>query len=170
MSSTTANTHPRAPAPVINNEAKRVIRDFSLGIVATVTANGAPAASPKGTFLVLDDTTIAYGDIRSPGTRANLVANNQCEVVFVDPFRRKGVRLGGCANVHARGSDRFQDLIGRWHDTWGPLADRVTALVIIEVDRVLPLTTPPYDDGVSEDEMIAPYHDKYAAIYPAPGE
>ncbi len=170
MSSTKANKHPRALAPVINDEAKRIIRDFSLGIIATVTADGSPAASPKGTFLVIDETTIAYGDIRSPGTRANLEADTRCEVVFVDPFRRKGFRLRGNAMAHVKGSDRFQKLIGQRHDTWGALADRVTALVIIDIDRVLPLATPPYDDGVTEDEMIALYRDKYAAIYPATGE
>jgi predicted pyridoxine 5'-phosphate oxidase superfamily flavin-nucleotide-binding protein len=170
MSWTKAKNNPQLPAPAINDEAKRIIRDFSLGIVATVTADGTPAASPKGTFLVVDDTTIAYGDIRSPGTRANLEADTRCEVVFVDPFRRKGFRLRGNAVVQPKDSDRFQELIGRWYDTWGALVDRVTALVIIDVDRVLPLATPPYDDGVTEEEMIALYRDKYAAIYPASGE
>ncbi|MEM7616810.1 MAG: DapH/DapD/GlmU-related protein, partial [Pseudomonadota bacterium] len=36
---------------------------FPLGFVATVTADGRPHLSPKGTFLVLDDSTIAFGEI-----------------------------------------------------------------------------------------------------------
>jgi len=170
MSSTKAKKHPRAHASMIGDEEKRIIRDFSLGVVASVTADGTPAASPKGTFLVVDDATIAYGDIRSPGTRRNLQSDDRCEVVFVDPFRRKGVRLRGSAAIHAQSSERFQDLIGRWRDTWGALADRISALVIIDVDRVLPLSTPPYDDGATEEEMIALYRDKYSAIYPATSE
>ncbi|MGI9394598.1 MAG: pyridoxamine 5'-phosphate oxidase family protein [Boseongicola sp.] len=154
---------------MIDDEARRIIRDFSLGIIASVTPDGTPAASPKGTFLVLDDATIAYGDIRSPATRANLVADNRCEVVFVDPFRRKGVRVRGHATIHDKGSEQFQELISRWYDTWGALADRVTALVIIDVNRVRPLATPPYDNGVTEEEMIALYRDKYDAIYPRTG-
>lgn len=155
---------------MIDDEARRIIRDFSLGIIASVTPDGAPAASPKGTFLVVDDTTIAYGDIRSPGTGTNLAHDSRCEVVFVDPFRRKGVRVRGRARILAHGTERFQELIGRWHETWGALAERISSLVIIEVDRVLPLSTPPYDDGATEEEMIALYRDKYDALYPAPGQ
>ena len=38
-----------------------LITTFPLGFVATVTAGGRPNVSPKGTFLVLDDQTIAFG-------------------------------------------------------------------------------------------------------------
>lgn len=151
---------------MITAEAARIIREFPLGIVASVTVDGRPAASPKGTFLVLDDTTLAYGDIRSPGTRANLGRTPMAEVVFVDPFRRKGVRLSGNTEVIETESARFNQLLVRWIDTWGDLANRIQALVLIHVDRVLPLTTPPYDDGATEDDMIALYKSKYAELYP----
>ena len=68
---------------------KDLIAAFPLGFVATVTAEGLPAVSPKGTFLMLDDQTLAFGDIRSPGTRANLTERPAVEVNFIDPFRRK---------------------------------------------------------------------------------
>lgn len=151
---------------MINAEAKRIIRDFPLGVVASVTADGVPAASPKGTFLVLDDTTIAYGDIRSPGTRANLESQPKAEVVFVDAFRRKGVRIAGTTEIVAKDDPRFADLIPLWRDTWGDLADRIGSLVLVHATRVLPLKTPPYDDGVSEEEMIELYKFKYAELYP----
>ena len=151
---------------MIDAEAERIIRDFPLGVVATITAEGLPAASPKGTFLVLDETTIAYGDIRSPGTRRNLETNPDCEVVFVDPFRRKGVRVRGRAKVLDESSEQFLALSPWWIRTWDDLALRISALVVIGVDRVLPLATPPYDDGASEDDMIALYQEKYAALYP----
>ncbi|NNK67753.1 MAG: pyridoxamine 5'-phosphate oxidase family protein [Rhodobacteraceae bacterium] len=151
---------------MITAEAERIIRDFPLGIIATVTSDGRPAASPKGTFLVLDDMTLAYGDFRSPGTRRNLQKTAHAEVVFVDPFRRKGVRLAGSTEIIEAESGRFEELHPRWVETWGDLAKRVRALVLIHVDRVLPLTTPPYDDGATEDEMIALYKTKYAELYP----
>lgn len=151
---------------MIDDDAKRIIRNFPLGVVATVTPAGLPAASPKGTFLVLDDNTIAYGDIRSPGTRANLEENANVEVVFVDPFRRKGVRIRGRAMVLDEDTEAFLGLIPRWFSIWETLAVRINALVVIGADRVLPLSTPPYDDGATEDEMIALYRAKYAAIYP----
>ena len=151
---------------MIDEEAARIIREFPLGVVASVTPDGAPAASPKGTFLVLDETRIAYGDIRSPGTRRNLEGDARIEVVFVDPFRRKGVRVRGEAEILDRGGAGFEALIGRWEAIWGDLAGRVRSLVVIEVDRSLPLATPPYDEGASEAEMIAMYKVKYAALYP----
>ena len=154
---------------MISAEAKRIIRDFPLGVVASVAPDGTPAASPKGTFLVLDDRTIAYGDIRSPGTRRNLEANPACEVVFVDPFLRKGVRLRGDADIISNSNTQFSELHPKWAETWGDLATRVTALVVITVNRALPLATPPYDDGVTEEEMVALYVEKFAAIYPGDG-
>jgi len=151
---------------MIPESTKTLIANFPLGIVATVTPEGAPAASPKGTFLVIDDRTIGFGDIRSPGTLANLAANPAVEVNFVDPFTRKGARLAGSARILARGSAEFDALWPRWHATWGGLADRIKALVQIDVTRCLPLSTPPYDDGATEAEMITIYQQKYAGIYP----
>ena len=82
--------------------AQTCIARFPLGFVATVTPDGRPSVSPKGTFLVLDEKTIAFGDIRSPQTLANLAAKPELEVSFVDPFLRKGVRIRGQAQVIAR--------------------------------------------------------------------
>ena len=62
--------------------------------MATVTPEGRPAVSPKGTFLVLDDETIAFGHIRSPGTLANLARRPEAEVNFVDQWT---ARECGCA-------------------------------------------------------------------------
>ncbi|MYI69531.1 MAG: pyridoxamine 5'-phosphate oxidase family protein, partial [Boseongicola sp. SB0673_bin_14] len=36
----------------------------------------------------------------------------------------------------------------------------------IGAERVLHLATPPYDDGVTEDEMIALYKSRFAELYP----
>ncbi|MEM7317447.1 MAG: pyridoxamine 5'-phosphate oxidase family protein [Pseudomonadota bacterium] len=142
-----------------------LIAKFPLGFVATVTAQGRPAVSPKGTFLVLDDTTIAFGEIRSPGTLANLAHRAEAEVNFIDQWKRKGVRIRGAARVVDPGVE-FDGLIGRWRRVWGDLADRIRALVLISADEVKPLTTPPYDDGVTEEEMIALYKQKFAELYP----
>lgn len=151
---------------MINQSTRDLIARFPLGFVATVTPGGRPAVSPKGTFLVVDDTTVAFGNIRSPQTLTNLVANPECEVNFVDVFTRKGARLRGTARMVRNGTDEFSGLIGRWSETWGELAARIDTLVLIAVESVKPLTTPPYDDGATEQEMIALYKAKYAEMYP----
>ena len=144
---------------------KDLIATFPLGFVATITPDGAPAVSPKGTFVVLDDTTLAYGDIRSPGTRANLAANPAVEVNFIDPFKRKAVRVAGQATLHAKGSAFFDALHPRWLDSFGTLANRIGTLVEIKLSSTSEIWTPPYDDGVTEDEMIATYVAKFGALY-----
>ncbi|MGB1208912.1 MAG: pyridoxamine 5'-phosphate oxidase family protein, partial [Paracoccaceae bacterium] len=57
-------------------------------------------------------------------------------------------------------------LFPRWRDTWGDLAERISALVVITITEVGDVTTPPYDDGVSEMDMVAIYKAKYAEYYP----
>lgn len=145
---------------------KDLIATFPLGFVASVTSEGAPAVSPKGTFLILDDQTIAYGDIRSPGTRRNLVANPAVEVNFVDPFTRQAVRVGGSAVLHAKGTDWFIQMHPKWLAVFGDLAHRISSIVEIKVATASQIWTPPYDDGVTQEDMIAIYKAKFGAIYP----
>lgn len=144
----------------------RCIEMWRLGFVATVTPGGRPSVSPKGTFIVVDESTIAFGEIRSPQTVANLTANPECEVNIVDQFIRKGVRIRGRAAFLQRGTGEFGALIPRFEDIWGDLAGRINMIVLVPVDEVKPLSTPPYDDGVTEEEMIALYKAKFAEMYP----
>lgn len=144
----------------------KTIEMWRLGFVATVTAGGRPNVSPKGTFVVLDDQTIAFGEIRSPQTITNLTNMPELEVNFVDQFTRKGVRIRGEAQMVRRGTDEFAALIGHWDTIWGDLAARINVIVKIPVSECKPLTTPPYDDGATEDAMIATYKAKFAEFYP----
>ena len=145
---------------------KDLIAAFPLGFVATVTPNGAPAVSPKGTFLVLDDDTVAFGDIRSPGTQRNLTANPAIEANFIDPFKRKAVRVAGAAVLHPKGSEWFIVQHPIWLDVFGRLATRINSLVAIKIHSASEIWTPPYDDGATEAEMIATYKAKFGALYP----
>jgi len=148
------------------SSAIELIKTFPLGFVATVTAGGRPNVSPKGTFVVLDEETIAFGEIRSPQTITNITNNPELEVNFIDQWKRKGVRIRGKAQMVRRGTDEFEALFPRFETMWGSVSDRINVIVKIPVDEAKPLTTPPYDDGVSEEEMIAIYKAKYAEIYP----
>ena len=151
---------------MLNSFAKQVIERFPLGFVATVTRDGMPSLSPKGTFFVLDDETIAFGEIRSPGTMTNLENLPKAEVNFIDIWLRKGVRIFGTVTVIHRNTFEFEELYPRWDSAFPALAHRINAIVKIKVERVKPITTPPYDDGVTEEEMIALYKQKFAEIYP----
>jgi hypothetical protein len=135
---------------MLTADMKRIIEEQLLGFVATTAVDGTPNVSPKGTFFVVDDKTIAFGEIRSPGTIRNLRANPRIEINFVDPFVRKGYRFGGTALVLERGTDAFETLLGRYH---GTLAARLRAIVAITVTKALALTSPVYDDGAVEADI-----------------
>jgi uncharacterized protein len=51
---------------------QRVVSEQRLGFVATVTPDGRPNVSPKGTIKVWDDERLFLADIASPGPVANL--------------------------------------------------------------------------------------------------
>ena len=148
---------------MLTSDMKRIIEEQRLGFVATAAPDGTPNVSPKGTFIVLDDTTIAFGEIRSPGTFRNLQANPRIEVNFVDPFVRKGYRFAGRANVVERGASAFDALLGHFR---GALAPRMRAIVMITVTEALPLTSPAYDDGLTELELRRAWTRRFRKLQP----
>ncbi|MEM6409073.1 MAG: pyridoxamine 5'-phosphate oxidase family protein [Pseudomonadota bacterium] len=145
---------------------QELITRWRLGHIATVTPGGRPSVSPKGTFLVVDDKTIAFGEIRSPQTVTNLTHNPECEVNFVDAFLRKGARLRGTGSMVRRDTADFDTLLPQFEEVWGDLCDRINLIVKINVTEVKPLSTPPYDTGATEEEMIALYKAKFSEMYP----
>jgi len=136
---------------MLTPDMKRIVQDQPLGYVATVSADGAPNVSPKGTFFVVDDATIAFAEIRSPATIRNLQNNPRVEVNFVDPFVRKGYRFAGTAKILLRGEGRFDELLRK---SGSSLAPRVKAIVTISVAKALPLVSPAYDDGTATEDTI----------------
>ena len=150
---------------MLTPDMKRIIQEQRLGFVATVNADGTPNVSPKATFLVLDDATIGFGDIRSPGTLRNLRSNPAVEVNFVDPFVRKGYRFAGMAAVVERGASGFDDLLGRFEEC-GIAASRLRALVKITVTKALPLISPAYDRGMSESELRRIFTARFRKLQP----
>jgi predicted pyridoxine 5'-phosphate oxidase superfamily flavin-nucleotide-binding protein len=148
---------------MLTPDMKRIVEEQRLGFVATAAADGTPNVSPKGTFVVLDDVTIAFGEIRSPGTIRNLRDNPRIEVNFVDPFVRKGYRFAGTASVVERGDSTFELLFGHFR---GALAPRIRAIVAITVTRALPLTSPAYDDGKTEPELRRAWTTRFRRLQP----
>jgi uncharacterized protein len=150
---------------MLTADMKRVVREQRLGFVATVNADGTPNVSPKATFTVLDDATIAFAEIRSPGTLRNLKANPAIEVNFVDPFVRKGYRFAGTARIVERGAAGFESLIGAFGD-YGDLVGRMRAVVAIAVARALPVISPAYDRGASESELRRQWTARFRRLQP----
>ena len=51
---------------MITQEIRKLLSEQKLGYVATVSLDGTPNLSPKGTIIAWDQNTLAFADIRSP--------------------------------------------------------------------------------------------------------
>jgi uncharacterized protein len=149
---------------MLTEDMKRIVREQPLGYVASIGPDGSPRVSPKATFVVIDDTTIAYGDIRSPSTTRNLRADPRVEVNFIDPFVRKGYRFAGIATVTERGEAGFEALYAHFENS--ALASRIKIVVAIKVARALPLASPVYDDGRAETDVRRSWVTRFRKLQP----
>ena len=137
---------------ILTEDMKRAV-DTQLGFVATVCPDGTPNLSPKGTTAAWDDDHLVFAHIHSPGTVANLRSNPSIEINVVDQLVRKGYRFKGTAVVHTDG-DVFERGIRFYEARGTPKArERIRAIVMVTVERALPVTSPAYDLGVTEDEL-----------------
>ncbi len=155
---------------ILTEDMQRVVREQKLGFHATVNPDGTPNLSPKGTTDVWDDDHLWFADICSPQTVANARRGSWVEVNVVDQFVRKGYRFKGPAEVHEPGSAAFAEGVARMRAAGSRLADRVDAVVLIEVRQAAPLVSPAYDDGtVSETDVRALHIARFARLHEAHG-
>ena len=140
------------------------VNEWRLGHLATVGPDG-PNVSPKGTFQALDAAQIAFAEIRSPNTMANLALDARVEVNMVDVFSRKGARFRGKAVFHPMDSAQATELRPRWIELFGEqLIERSSGFVVIEVTSAKPLTTPAYDVGATEEALRKDYLERFTAM------
>ena len=137
---------------MLTAEMQRLIRDHSAGMVATVNDSGTPSVSPKATFVIIDDETIAFGNIRSPGTLANLRQRPPVEVCFIDVLARKAVRVTGTAAIVAKG-EADSDLVSAFEAAWAQYLPFMSSFVTIAVSAAELIFSPAYDLNFTEDEL-----------------
>jgi predicted pyridoxine 5'-phosphate oxidase superfamily flavin-nucleotide-binding protein len=137
----------------LDDDMRRVVREQSLGFVATVCPDGTPNLSPKGTTVVWDDEHLVFLHIHSAGTVENLATNPSLEVNVVDPIARKGYRFKGRAEVLTSG-EQHAEILGWFRSERGTDTDRVRAVVLMRVDTAAPLVSPAYDVGGLERDIV----------------
>lgn len=149
----------------LSPEMQRAVLEQRLGFVATVTEDGQPNVSPKGTTTVWDDERLMFADVASPGTVANLAANPHVEINVVDPILRKGFRFKGTATVHT-GGDIFERGIRILRGRGSTLdRDQIRSIVVIDVTSAAPVISPVYDDGTPEEVIVRRWLDYYGDLY-----
>ena len=135
---------------ILSEDMKRVVEEQRLGFVATVCADGTPNLSPKGTTAVWDDDHLVFANIASPGTIENLKRNPSVEINLIDQTRRKGYRFKGTAEILDSGP-LFDEIIRFYRERKIELP--IQGVVLVKVERALPLISPVYDLGATEEEV-----------------
>jgi predicted pyridoxine 5'-phosphate oxidase superfamily flavin-nucleotide-binding protein len=144
---------------------QRVVLEQKLGFVATVTPDGRPNLSPKGTTTVLDDEHLMFVDVASPGTVANLASNPFVEINVVDPIVRTGYRFKGSAVVYTDGAmfEQGLEVLRERGSSMG--RDRVRSIVVVEVTDAARIVSPAYDDGTAEAAIAAQWLGHYRDLH-----
>jgi predicted pyridoxine 5'-phosphate oxidase superfamily flavin-nucleotide-binding protein len=148
--------------PTLTSDMVAVIQAAHLCFAATVTPDGKPNLSPKGTIRVWDDHHIYFLDIASPGTRANLQSNPFIEVNVVEQLSRRGYRFFGRATFH-RNDDVFREATKRIYGEEGAKYP-VDSVVLIEVERAEEVVSPGYLHTRTEEAMRSAWRERRAAL------
>ena len=153
--------------PILTEDMQRVVGEQALGFWATVCEDGSPNLSPKGTTSVWDDDRLCFAEICSPQTLANIRRGSPVEVNVVDPFLRKGYRFKGPAHIYERGTQGFVDGIERLRARGSTLrADRINAMVVVDVLEARPLISPAYDNpATTELALLRTFQARYAQLH-----
>ena len=135
---------------VITSEIKNFLDVQKLGYVATVSSDGKPNISPKGTIIAWSSTVLAFADIRSPDTMMNLQNNPFIEINVIDPLSRKGYLFSGTAKI-IKDTPLYDDIITHYRNNG--IQSAINSIVIVDVSSVSIVTSPLYDLGKTEDEI-----------------
>src|SRR5262249_50865775 len=127
---------------VLTADMRAVIQAAHLCFAATVSPDGKPNVSPKGTIRVWDDQHRFFLDIASPGTRANLQARPWMELNVVDQLSRRGYRFFGPVTLHA-GDTVFEEATRRVQSE-SQASYPVAAVILLAVERAAALVSPGY--------------------------
>lgn len=143
---------------MLTADMRAVIRSAHLCFAATVTPDGQPNLSPKGTIRIWDDNHLFFLDIASPGTRANLSAHPWIELNVVDQLSRRGYRFFGRAAVYVSGEifERAVRIVVGEEKARYP----VQSVILIEVLRAAPLISPGYWHVADENVMRAQWRER----------
>ena len=137
---------------MLTSDMRAVIGAAHLCFAATVTPEGRPNLSPKGTIRVWDDARLFFLDIASPGTRVNLGRSPWMEINVVDQLSRRGYRFYGRAELHAKDTGVYAEAMRRLGGEL-PSTSSVQAVVLLTIERVAPLLSPAYWWGEDESSL-----------------
>ena len=134
----------------ITSEIKIFLNSQKLGYVATVSSDGKPNISPKGTIIAWSDNLLAFANIRSPDTVMNLQHNPFVEINVIEPLSRKGYLFTGTAKI-INNTPLYVKILN--HYRTNGIKSPINSIVIVDVSSVSEVTSPLYDLGQTEEEI-----------------
>ena len=146
---------------MITEKIGKFVSQQKLGFVATVSPNGTPNLSPKGTISVLNENTLVFANIRSPQTIENLEKNPSVEINIVDPFSRRGYRFKGIAKIISDGEEYNKILLSYKQNG---IQTTIKSIVMVNVKQILEVTSPLYDVGYTEEELRIKWKKYYSSF------
>ena len=142
-----------------NDEIRNFVNFQKLGYVATISSDGSPNLSPKGTIAILDDSRLIFANIRSPQTIENLTKNPSIEINVIDPFSRIGYRFKGMANILSNGSD-FKKILDYFEKKG--IKSKISDIIVVDVQSFSKVTSPSYDLGLKKDDLVKKWKQHYS--------
>ncbi len=135
---------------LITQEIKEFLKIQKLGYVATVSSDGIPNISPKGTIIGWSSDTLAFADIRSPDTMNNLKTNPNVEISVIDPLLRKGYLFKGTARI-LKDEPLYNEIFNYYQNNG--IKSPINSIILVTVSDVSSVISPLYDLGTSEQEI-----------------
>jgi len=135
---------------LITPEIKEFLEKQKLGFVATVSPNGTPNISPKGTIIGWNSEFLVFANIRSPDTVNNLKNNPNVEINVIDPLLRRGYLFKGTTRILNDG--QMYDKILEFYKNLG-IKSIIHEIMLVTVSDVTVVTSPLYAMGISEQEI-----------------
>jgi len=119
----------------ITNEMKDMIKTGGC-LVATADRDGWPNIGPKGSVMVVDDSTLAFGELVGRKTFSNIKENPKVAVAVVDFAKRSGYRFVGETEIETTG-DLYEKMAGFFEKMKLP---RPKAVIRVKVNAIYDLS------------------------------
>ncbi len=146
---------------MITQEIKNFLDIQKLGYVATVTVDGKPNISPKGTIIGWTSEMLAFADIRSPHTMKNLQNNPNVEINVIDPLSRKGYLFKGQARI-IKDDSLYKEILSHYRKNG--IKSPINSIVLVDVSDVSEVISPLYDMGISEQEIKSKWKKHFESL------
>ncbi|MGI9565534.1 MAG: pyridoxamine 5'-phosphate oxidase family protein [Nitrosopumilus sp.] len=146
---------------MITEEIKEFLDLQKLGYVATVSSDGKPNVSPKGTILGWTQNTLVFADICSPDTVKNLESNPHVEINVIDPLLRRGYLFQGQAKI-VEDNSLFEEILDHYRKKG--IKSTINSIISVEISGVSEVKSPLYDMGIPESEIKSKWKKHFESL------